>query len=115
VGFSPCISHRTRKRGPGSERDWRFVQSSRYRASIEAAPLPLTRRRCRSLRFFDLFALDGHDLRRWLFEERKRVLANLLRRQRDRISFNEIGFRVEVAAVKWRTTNSQIIRRIKTI
>jgi len=43
------------------------------------------------------------------------VLANLLRRQRDRISFNEIGFRVEVAAVKWRTTNSQIIRRIKTI
>jgi len=49
---------------------------------------------------FDLFALDGHDLRQWLFEERKRVLANLLRRRRDGISFNEIGFPVEVAAVK---------------
>jgi Reverse transcriptase (RNA-dependent DNA polymerase) len=35
VGFSPCISQRTRKRGPGSERDWRLVQFSRYRASIE--------------------------------------------------------------------------------
>jgi len=34
-------------------------------------------------------------LRRWLFEERKRVLANLLRRQRDGISFNEIGCRVD--------------------
>jgi hypothetical protein len=41
--------------------------------------------------------------------------ANLLRRQRDGISFNEIGFRVEVAAVKWCTTNSQLISRIKTI
>ena len=59
--------------------------------------------------------LDGHDLRQCLFEERKRVLPNLLRRQRDGISFNEIGFRVEVAAVKWRTTNSQLICRIKTI
>ena len=29
-----------------------------------------------------------------LFEERKRVLVNLLRRQRDGISFNEIGFPV---------------------
>ena len=37
------------------------------------------------------------------------MLANLLRRQRDGISFNEIGFRVEVAAVKRRTTNSQLI------
>jgi hypothetical protein len=35
--------------------------------------------------------LDGHDLRQCLFEERKRVLPNLLRRQRDGISFNEIG------------------------
>jgi hypothetical protein len=39
-------------------------------------------------------------LRRWLFEERKRVLANLLRRRRDGISFNEIGFPVGVTAVK---------------
>jgi hypothetical protein len=31
---------------------------------------------------FDLLELDGHDFRQWLFEERKRVLANLLRRRR---------------------------------
>jgi hypothetical protein len=31
----------------------------------------------------------------WLLEEWKRVLASLLRRQRDGISFNEIGCRVE--------------------
>ena len=47
--------------------------------------------------------------------KRKRALANLLRRRRDGISFNEIGFPVEVAAVKRRTTNSQLISRVKTI
>jgi hypothetical protein len=36
-GFSPYISQRTRKRGPGSERDWRLVQSSRYRASLSCS------------------------------------------------------------------------------
>jgi hypothetical protein len=48
-------------------------------------------------------------LRRGLFEGRKRVLANLLGRQRDGISFNDIGCRVEVAAVKQPTTNRQLI------
>ncbi len=38
---------------------------------------------------FDLLELDGHNLRRSPIEERKRVLANLLRRQRDGISFNQ--------------------------
>jgi ATP-dependent DNA ligase len=56
----------------------------------------------------DPLELDGHDLRQWLFEERKRMLANLLRGQRDSISFNEIGCRVEVAAVKHTTTASSL-------
>jgi len=41
--------------------------------------------------------------------------GDLLRRQRDGISFNEIGCRVEAAAVKRRTTNQPAhFSRIKT-
>jgi bifunctional non-homologous end joining protein LigD len=38
---------------------------------------------------FDLLEHDGKDLRRVPIEERKRALANLLRRQREGIAFNE--------------------------
>jgi bifunctional non-homologous end joining protein LigD len=38
---------------------------------------------------FDLLALDGHDLRRAPIEERKAILAKLLRRPVDGIAFNE--------------------------
>jgi hypothetical protein len=53
-------------------------------------------------------------LRPWLFEERKRVLASLLRQQRDGISFNGSGCRVEPPPSS--SANQQPVRfsRIKT-
>ena len=37
---------------------------------------------------FDLFELEGHDMRRVAIEERKAALAKLLRRSRDGIAYN---------------------------